>query len=108
MMFFFIVDSHTLDFIHGPSKRSYTGYPILYYVHTCSISRLPLDTILKQESKKEFFRGMQIKQSTADEVLTCKGTGDGSRVQGLVSPDFQGKDVFTLAMSSNNRPWVQV
>ena len=96
----FCVDSHTLDFIPGPCDkkglRSYTGYPILYYVHT------------KQESKKEFFRGMQIKQSTADEVLPCTGTGDGSRVQGLVSPDFQGKDVFILAMSSNNRSWVQV
>ena len=54
------------------------------------------------------FRGVQIKQSTDDEELPCTGTGDGSRVQGLVSPDFQGKDVFTLAMSSNNRPWVQV
>ena len=51
---------------------------------------------------------MQSKQSTDDEVLPCTGTGDGSRVQGLVSPDFQGKDVFTLAMSSNNHPWVQV
>lgn len=108
-MFFFCVDSHTLDFIPGPSKRSYAGYPIMYYVHTCSISRLPLDTISKQESKsRQFFRGMQIKQSTADEVLPCTGTGDGFLVQGLVSPDFQGKDVFTLAMSSNNRPWVQV
>ena len=54
------------------------------------------------------FRGMQIKQSTDDEVLPCTGTGDGSQVQGLVSPDFQSKDLFTLAMSSNNRPWVQV
>ena len=54
----FCVDSHTLDFIPSPCDKkglcSYTGYPILYYVHTCSISRLPLDTILKQESKKEF------------------------------------------------------
>ena len=51
---------------------------------------------------------MQSKQSTDDEVLPCTGSGDGSRVQGLVSPDFQSKDLFTLAMSSNNRPWVQV
>ena len=51
MMFFFCVDSHTLDFIPGAVFVHW--YPILYYVHTCSISRLPLDTILKQESKRE-------------------------------------------------------